>query len=225
MMIAPFVRVNRMHRSLVLFAVAVATIQPCCGCGSSKKPPESRVEVTTVSAPRPPSPKLVHGKANVVGATGEEIPFTLELPPGWTWSDGQAEKVVGTAQTIILSLTATDLPDDEKAEWPSSAARRRLVELPDEKMLNDLASGGKVTIRDRRIIQVGNNDAVWDVVAFQAEEDDQPMRLEARCYLKLGDKTFTLEGSHIDTRDGRTATDFDISQAQFLKISQSFRAD
>ena len=26
------------------------------------------------------------------------------------------------------------------------------------------------------------------------------MRLEARCHLKLGDKEFTIEGSHIDTR-------------------------
>jgi len=162
---------------------------------------------------------------NVLGGTGGEIPFTLELPPGWTWSDGQAERIISASQTVVLALTASELPDDEKAERPAAAARRRLVELPDEKMLNDLASGGKVTIRDRRIIQVGNSDAVWDVVAFQADEETQPMRLEARCHLKLGDQEFTIEGSHIDTRSDRTAAAFDASQAEFLKISQSFRLD
>ena len=74
-----------------------------------------------------------------------------------------------------------------------------------------------------RIIQVGENDAVWDVLAFQADGEDQPKRLEARCYLKLGEKRFTIEGSHIDTRSTRTTADFDTSQAEFLKISQSFR--
>ncbi len=213
-----------MHRSLVLSAAAVVTIQVCCGCSSRAKPPETQIAVTPVSAAKPPGPKLVHGKATA-GRDGAEIPFTLELPPGWTWSDGQAEKVISASQTIVLSLTARELPDDEKAERPAAAARRRLAELPDDKMLNDLAAGGKVTIRDRRIIELRNTDAVWDVVAFQADEHNQPMRLEARCHLKLADKAFTIEGSHTDTRENRTAADFDASQAEFLKISQSFRIE
>ena len=224
-MLMPRLRANYMHRCLQLSLVAVIAIQFCCGCGSSTKPSAANVAITTVSATKPPGPNRVHGKANVVGVADGEIPFTLELPPGWTWSDGQAEKIISAPLTIVLSLTASELPDDEKAERPAAAARRRLLELADEKMLNDLATGGKVTIRDRRIIQVGNSDAVWDVVAFQADEETQPMRLEARCYLKLGEKEFTIQGSHIDTRSDRTTADFDASQAEFLKISQSFRVD
>src|SRR5438309_1970165 len=186
----PPARANRMHRCLALSAVAVVTIQLCCGCSSRAKPPEAKVDVTPVSAAKLPAPNLVHGKVNIAGSDSAEIPFTLELPQGWAWSDGQAEKIISTPLTVILSLTASELPDDEKAEKSKAAARRRLVELADEKMLNDVATGGKVTIRDRRIVQVGANDAVWDVVAFQAHEDNQPMRLEARCYLKLGDNEF-----------------------------------
>ena len=83
----------------------------------------------------------------------------------------------------------------------------------------------KFALRDRRIIQVGENDAVWDVVAFQVEGEAQPTRLEARCHLKLGHQEFTIDGSHIDSRPARTPADFDESQAEFLKISQSFRLD
>src|SRR5207248_2364338 len=204
MILAPHSRANRMYRYFVWSAIAIVTIGLCCGCSSRAKPPAAKIVVTPVSTIKPPGPILIHGNASVLGGAGGEIPFTLELPPGWTWSDAQAEKIISAPQTIVVSLTASELPDDEKAERPNAAARRRLVELPDEKMLNDLAAGGKVTIRDRRIIQIGNTDAVWDVVAFQAEQDDQPMRLDTRCHLKLGDKRFTIERSHIDTRDPRT---------------------
>src|SRR5438105_12090224 len=146
MMLARHSRANRMYRDFAWSAIAIVTIGLCCGCSSRAKPPDAKIAVTPVSTIKPPGPILIHGKANVIGGAGGEIPFTLELPPGWTWSDGQAEKSISSAQTILVTLTASELPDDEKAERPNAAARRRLVELPDEKMLNDLAAGGKVTI-------------------------------------------------------------------------------
>ncbi len=212
-----------MHRCFLILGIALTTTQLCSGCGSSKSP-APQIVVTPVSAAKPIGPTLVRDKT-VAGSDGLEIPFTLELPPGWTWSDGQAEKTISTDLTIVVSVTARAVPDDEKSEPSTAAARRRLVELPDEKMLNDLATGGKVAIRDRRIIEVGNRNATWDVLVFQAEEDQEPIRLEAHCYLKLGDKEFTINGSHIDTRSDRTAADFDASQADFLKIGQSFRVE
>jgi hypothetical protein len=212
-----------MHRYVVFSVVAVTTIGLCCGCGKSTKP-ETSFAVTNVSAAKLPGPSLVHSKA-FVGADGDEIPFTLVLPPTWKWNDVQADKIVTAPVTESISLAARELPDDEKAEPSHAAARRRLLELPDEKMLNELANGEKVTIRDRRLIQVGNNDAVWDVVAFQAEGEHLPMRLEARCHLKLGDKQFTIEGRYVDERSARSAADFDDSQAEFLTIIQSFRLD
>jgi len=213
-----------MHRRLPLLAALLATIQFGHGCGSRAKPPDLTIAVTPVSVAKPPAPKLIHGKISV-GESSDEIPFTLDLPPGWTWSDGQAEKAITTELTIVVLVTARELPDDEKDEPSSAAARRRLVELPDEKMLNDLATGGKVTIRDRRIIQIDSSDAVWDVVTFRADEDHEPIRMETRCRLKLGNKEFTIDGSHIDTRIDRTDADFDASQAELLKISESFRVD
>jgi hypothetical protein len=212
-----------MRRYVVFSVVAVTTIGLCCGCGKSTKP-ETNLAVTNVSATKPPGPSLVHGKA-FAGADGDEIPFTLVLPPRWKWNDVQADKIVTAPLTSSVSLTARELPDDEKAEPSHAAARRLLLELPDERMLNDLANGEKVTIRDRRLIQVGNNDAVWDVIAFQADDKTLPTRLEARCHLKLGTKTFTVEGRYIDERSTRTAADFDDSQAEFLTIIQSFRLE
>src|SRR6476620_2266377 len=121
-----------MHRCFTLLAAVGATIQ--LGC-SSAKPPVSTIAVTPVAAAKPPVWVLIHGTANVLGGGDEKVPFTLELPPGWTWSGGQAEKIISTEQTIVLSVTARELPDDEKGEKSAAAARRRLVELPDEKML------------------------------------------------------------------------------------------
>jgi hypothetical protein len=212
-----------MRRSLVFSATLVVTIGLCCGCGRSAKPP-AEIAITTVSVAKPHAPSLVHGKA-FIGADGQEIPFTLVLPPAWSWSGVQADKTVTVPVTSSLLLTARELPDDEKGEPSNAAARRRLLELPDEKMLSELANGEKVTVRDRRLIQVGNTDAVWDVVAFQADEKTQPTRLEARCHLKLGDKQFTIEGLYRDERRTRTADDFDASQAEFQTIAQSFRVD
>src|SRR5205823_1636787 len=97
-------KASHMHRCLVLSATVVVAAPLCCGCSSSTKPSSANIAVTTVSAAKPPGPNRVHGKANVIGADGEEIPFTLELPAGWTWSDGQAEKVVSAPQTIMLSV-------------------------------------------------------------------------------------------------------------------------
>src|SRR5439155_23781334 len=100
-----------MRHDLSLSIIAVVTLELCCGCSSSTNspsstnPPSADIAVTAVSAAKPPDPILVHGNVNVLGGTGGEIPFTLELPPGWTWSDGQAEKILSTAQTIIVSLT------------------------------------------------------------------------------------------------------------------------
>jgi len=212
-----------MHRLVVVTVITIVTAPLCCGCSRSTKP-QADIAVTTVSVAKPPAPSLVHGKA-FIGADGQEVPFTLVLPPAWTWSGVQADKTVTVPVTSSLLLTARELPDDEKAEPSSAAARRRLLELPDEKMLSDLANGERVTIRDRRLIQIGNSDAVWDVVAFQADEKTQPTRLEAHCHLKLGDKVFTIEGRYLDERSARTMDDFDASQAEFQTIAQSFRVD
>ena len=212
-----------MNRYVVLSALAVITLGPCCGCGRTNKA-ESNLVVTNVATSKPAGPCLVHGKA-FLGAEGQEIPFTLILPPAWTWSGVQADKTVSVPVTSSLLLTAAELPDDEKAEPTKAAARRRLEELADGRMLNDLASGGRISICDRRIIQVGDELAVWDVVAFQPDAEQQPTRLEARCHLKLGDKQFTIEGRYVDERNSRTAEDFDAAQAEFLTISQSFRLD
>jgi len=212
-----------MHRYFVLSTVAVVTVGLCCGCGRSTKPAPN-LAVTNVSAAKPSGPSLVHGKA-FVGADAEEIPFTLVLPPAWSWSGVQADKAVTVPVTSYLSLTASELPDDEKAEPSHAAARRRLEELADGRMLSDLASGEKITVRDRRIIEVGNNNAVWDVVAFQPDDKSPPTRLEARCHLKLGDKQFTIDGRYIDERSARSIADFDEAQAELLTIIQSFRLD
>jgi hypothetical protein len=212
-----------MHRLLVVMVITVATAPLCAGCGRSAKS-RADIAVTPVSATKPAAPSLVHGRA-FIGADGQEVPFTLVLPPAWTWSGVQADKTVTVPVTSSLLLTARELPDDEKAEPSNAAARRRLLELPDEKMMSDLANGEKVTIRDRRLIQVGNTDAVWDVVAFQADEKTQPTRLEAHCHLKLGDKVFTIEGCYLDERSARTVDDFDASQAEFQTIAQSLRVD
>jgi hypothetical protein len=215
-----------MDRSLVLSTVFSIATSLCCGCGSratlSSDALDPTIAVTQTSAPQPARPKLVHGAINVAAAD-TEVPFTLELPPGWTWTDGQAEKIIGPPLTVLVSVTARELPDDEKRERPSAAARRRLLEVGDERKSDDLDTGAKMVVRDRRIIQVGENDAVWDVVAFLVEGEAQPTRLEARCHLKLGHQDFTIDGSHIDSRTDRTAADFDESQAEFLKIIQSFR--
>jgi hypothetical protein len=212
-----------MNRYVVLAAIVAATLGHCCGCGRSRKA-DANVVVTNVSASKPAGPTLVHGKAFLV-TDGQEIPFTLVLPPAWTWSGVQADKTVSIPVTSSLLLTTAELPDDEKAESTKAAARRRLEELADGKMLSDLASGEKITIRDRRIIQVADDLAVWDVVTFQPDVEQQPTRLEARCHLKLGDKQFTIEARYVDERNSRTAEDFDAAQAEFLTISQSFRLD
>src|SRR5262245_42000184 len=212
-----------MHRCFVLFAITVVTLGLSNGCGRSTKP-ETNLTVTDVSSSKPAGPSLVHGKA-FIGADLEEIPFTLVLPPAWSWSGVQADKAVTVPVTSSLLLTARDLPDDEKSEPSHAAARRRLGELADGRMLSDLASGEKITVRDRRIIEVGNNNAVWDVVVFQVDDKTLPTRLEARCHLKIGDKQFTIEGQYVDERSGRTAGDFDAAQVELLAICQSFRLD
>jgi len=212
-----------MDRCLVLSAATIVIIGFCNGCGRSTES-ETNLTVTNVSSSKPAGPSLVHGKT-FVSADAEEIPFTLVLPPAWNWSGVQADKAVTVPVTSYLLLTGRELPDDEKAEPSHLAARRRLEELADGKMLSDLASGERITVRDRRIIEVGNNSAVWDVVAFQADKKSLPTRLEARCHLKLDDKQFTIEGRYVDERSTRTAADFNAAQADFLTISQSFRLD
>jgi hypothetical protein len=215
-----------MYRFLAVSAIANIAIGLCCGCSSGTMPSGEEsgatIAVTQTSVPRPQGPKLVRGTVNVADGDAE-VSFTLELPSGWTWTDGQAEKIVGPPLTVLVSVTARQLPDDEKRERPAAAARRRLLEVGDERKSDDLDAGAKIVVRDRRIIQVGDNDAVWDVVAFQVEGEPQPTRVEARCHLKLGHQEFTIDGSHIDSRSDRAAADFDESVAEFLKIIQSFR--
>jgi hypothetical protein len=212
-----------MHRCLLAIGVVVGTLPLCSGCGSSKKPDVSltRVSVTTSSEAKQ---RLARGKLTTPAATAE-IPFTVELPGGWSWQDGRAEKFVTSSVSIYVSFTATDVPPDERAQSPHDAVMEQVAKLADERTLNDSVTGGRLAVRDRRIIKVDEKDAVWDVVAFQPAEDDLPTRLEARCYIRLGDKAFTIECARIDVRSTRTAVAFDESQAEFLKISQSFRVD
>jgi len=220
-----------MHRTLLVLAIATIAIGIAGGCSAkanlSNDGNDALVPISPVSISQPQGPKLVRGTVNIANANAADadtgIQFTLELPPGWTWTDGQAEKTIGPPLTILVSVTARELPDDEKRERPAAAARRRLLEVGDERKSEDLDAGAKIVVRDRRIIQVGDNDAVWDVVAFQVEGETQPTRLEARCHLKLGHQEFTIDGSHIESRSDRAAADFDKSQTEFLKIIQSFR--
>jgi hypothetical protein len=218
-----------MHRCFALSAAVLIGIGLCCGCGSETRRSsanfDATIAVTPASVSQPQGPQLVHGNVTVKHSADAVIPFTLELPPGWTWTDGQAEKTIGPPLTVLVSVIARELPDDEQRERPAAAARRRLLEVGDERQSDELDAGAKIVVRDRRIIQVGDNDAVWDVVAFQVEGEIQPTRLEARCHLKLGKQEFTIDGSHIDSRSDRTAADFEKSQAEFLKIIQSFRLD
>jgi hypothetical protein len=210
-----------MRRCVAWLIVAVTAVSFGCGCSARAKPVETAIEVKPVAVV---GPKLVRGQATVEEA-GEAIAFIVELPPGWTWSGNQAESIFSDSRTTVLSLTVRQVPDDEKNERPRAAARRWLVELGDGKLSDDLDASDKVTIVDRRIIQIGAGDAVWDVVVFQAEGETQPTRLRARCYLKIGDKQFTIEGSYVDTREVRTAADFEQSQAELLKICESFRLE
>src|SRR5207244_64824 len=117
--------------SLALSAAAIIAIGLCCGCGSATNPSGedlgATIAVLPVSAPAPPGPKLIHGQANVADAAEGAVPFTLELPPGWAWIDGRAEKIIGPPLTILISLTARELPDDVKRELPAAAARQRLL--------------------------------------------------------------------------------------------------
>jgi hypothetical protein len=210
-----------MRRCLAWLIVAIAAFQIGCGCSSRAKLVETAIEVTPAAVA---GPKLVRGQATVEEA-GDGISFTLALPPGWTWSGRQAEKIISDSQSTVLSLVVRQVPDDERNERPRAAARRWLVELGDGKLSDDLDASDKVTIVDRRIISLVAGDAVWDVTTFQSEGETQPARLRARCYLKIGDKQFTIEGSYVDTRDERTAADFEQSHAELLKICESFRVD
>src|SRR6185369_8141869 len=138
-----------MHRCLVVSADAIIAIVLVCGCSSARKPSAEELAaeatITPVSATKLPAPKLIHGKATVAHAAADaEIPFTLELPPGWTWADGQAEKIIGPPLTVLMTLTARELPDDEKAEQSAAAARQRLLELGDERKSEDFAAGEKM---------------------------------------------------------------------------------
>src|SRR6476469_2451796 len=133
-----------MHRCLAVSAIANIAIGLCCGCSSATKPSgDTAIAVTPVAAPAPPGPKRVHGIAIVADAAEAQIPFTLELPPGWTWTDGLAEKSIGPPLTVVVSVTARELPDDEKRERPTAAARRRLLEVGDERKSEDLETDAK----------------------------------------------------------------------------------
>src|SRR6185369_13781066 len=105
-------------------AAATIAIGLVCGCSSARKPSAEELAagatITPVSATKPPAPKLIHGKATVADAAEGEVPFTLELPPGWTWTDGLAEKLIGPPLTVLVSVTARELPDDEKRERPAA---------------------------------------------------------------------------------------------------------
>src|SRR5262245_3444633 len=106
-----------MVRCLAVSAGVNIAIAFCCGCSSGTRP-SGDIAVTPTSASQPQGPKLGHGIVNVADGDAE-IPFTLELPPGWTWNDGQAEKAIGPPLTVLVSVAARELPDDEKRERPA----------------------------------------------------------------------------------------------------------
>src|SRR5262245_17226146 len=126
-----------MHRLLAISAAANIAIALCCGCGSGTRP-SGDIAVTRTSASQPQVPKLVRGTAIVAEAAGAEIAFALELPPGWTWNEGQAEKSIGPPLTVLVTVAARQPPDDEQRERSTAAARRRLQEVGDERKSEEL---------------------------------------------------------------------------------------
>src|SRR5436305_9927211 len=98
MMRISYARAKRMHRRLCLLIAANVAIP--LGFGCSSRPKQTTVAVTPVSAAKPAGPNLIHAQATV-GDAGDQIAFTVELPPAWTWSDGQAEKIISASQTIV----------------------------------------------------------------------------------------------------------------------------
>jgi hypothetical protein len=67
-------------------------------------------------------------------------------------------------------------------------------------------------------------DAAWLVYTTQSEGQSLPLRLQTGCVMRTAGYEIRIEGRHDDLRVGRTSKDFAESQAEFLKISESFRA-
>lgn len=202
---------------------ALAALLFLCGCD----PPASSTGSSGVQAgfSAPPSPSAPVQPA--IGGTVTEMAvgdlrFAMTLPPGWSWSpaDSRAVKDVPFGSNFF-QITASDLPVNSLSA--EATARRRLDEMVEEELPVRISESASTTLREERLVAVGDLNAIWRVVSTQDEARAQPVMLRTICYLRCAGKEITIEGFYNNFRESRTASDFYQAQAELLRISQSFR--
>jgi hypothetical protein len=195
----------------------------CCGClglfsgkGGSGKQSESiaKADAIKVSA----SDEAPPGSWQTVKGSQDGKTYSLQLPPGWKWDpDGMADKSLSFTCTFLFEVKNIQKVYVKKTSEAYAKGMLDLVRI----QLKEHREKGR--LRDLRIIKVGDEDAVWVVIAASPGDGAPTSVLKTQCFLQTAGCTVELDCQRLDGRRDRKESEFEESQSEFLKITQSFR--